>query len=81
MTAMDRLTNTWKVDLYHKMGILPGCSCVSTIVWLHHLDFNEIPEEKARWERNKYTVCCFEQILEAAPHKKAAAAGKVKTNS
>ena len=27
--------------------------------------------EKARWELHKDAVCCFEQILEAAPHKTA----------
>ena len=49
------------------MGILPSCSCVSTTVWLHHLDFSKIPGEKARWELHKDPICCFEQILEAAP--------------
>ena len=28
-------------------------------------------EAKARWELHKDAVCCFEQILEAAPHKTA----------
>ena len=28
--------------------------------------------EKARWELNKNTMCCFKQILEATPHQTAA---------
>ena len=34
---------------------------------VHHLNFNKMPEEKARWELHKDAVCCFESILEAAP--------------
>ena len=47
---------------------------VSTIVWLHHLDFNEILGEKARWDLCKDVVCCFEQILEAAPQQNSCTA-------
>ena len=32
---------------------------------LHHLDFNEMPCEKARCELHKDAACCFEQILKA----------------
>ena len=46
--------------------------CHCTIVWLHCLDSIGIPGEKTRWELNKEAACCFEQILEAAPHKTAA---------
>ena len=28
------------------MGLLPSCGCVSTTVWLHHLDSNETLWEK-----------------------------------
>ena len=31
------------------MGIIPSGNHGSAIVWLHHLDFNETPEEKAKW--------------------------------
>ena len=35
----------------NKMNIiLPSCSCVSTAVWLHHLNSNKIPGEEAKWE-------------------------------
>ena len=54
------------------MGILPSGSCVSIIVWLHHVNFNKALKEKDRWELHKDVQCCFEQILEAAPHKAAA---------
>ena len=50
-------------------GILPSCSCVSTTVWVCH--FNKTLGVKAKWELYKDTACCFEQILEAAPHKTA----------
>ena len=32
------------------MGFLPTSRHVSTIVWFHHLDFNEVPAEKAKWD-------------------------------
>ena len=66
--VIPRTWSLWK----NKIGIFPSCSCDSTIVWLDHLDFNEIFGEKARWELHKDAVCCFEQILEAALQKTAA---------
>ena len=33
------------------------------------MDNNETRREKAKWEPDKNTSCCFEQILEATPHK------------
>ena len=54
------------------MRILPSCSYVSTIVWLHNLNSNEASGEKARLELHNNTACYFEQILEAATHKTAA---------
>ena len=53
------------------MGDLPSYSCISLIVWLHHLDFKEMLEEKAWWELHKDSTCCFEQIQKAAPNKTA----------
>ena len=50
-------------------GILPSCSLVSTIIWLHNQDSTDSLGEKDRWELHKNAVCCFEQILEAAPPK------------
>ena len=43
---------------------LPGCSLVKT----HHMEFNEVHGENARWEVQN-AACCFEQILEAATPK------------
>ena len=51
------------------MVILPSCSHVGTIVWLH---FNETPGEKARRELHKDASCCFEKILEIVLHKTTA---------
>ena len=48
------------------MGILPSCCHVSTIAWLHHVDFDEVLVEKAKWELLKNATCCFEQILKVA---------------
>ena len=55
-----------------KTQFLPSSGGVSTIAWMHYLDSNKMYGEKARWEVNKNATCCFEQILEAALHQKAA---------
>ena len=47
-TGVDRLSIIWKSDLSDKIGIFPSCSCVTTTVWLHYLNFYEILREKAR---------------------------------
>ena len=55
----------------NKTGILLTCNCVSTFVWLHHLDSYESIGEKTSWKPLKTAVCCFKQILEASPYKTA----------
>ena len=35
------------ISLIKENGILLSCDHVSTIVWLHHMDFNETRVEKA----------------------------------
>ena len=56
------------------------CVCVSVcvffkkrrydlILWLHHLNSNEIFGRKSRWVRHKDTGCCFWHILEATLYK------------
>ena len=42
------------------MRFLPSCGNVSTIVWMHHLNANEIHEEKARRKLYKNAIWCFE---------------------
>ena len=42
-TASDRVAIIWKSNLSNKRKILPSCNSVSTIVWLHYLDFKKIP--------------------------------------
>ena len=50
------------------MGTLTSCRHVST-VRLHHLDFNEMLRQKARWELYKDSAYCFEKIQKTAPYK------------
>ena len=59
----------WKSDLSYKIGILPSCRRVSTVGWLHHLNFNKTPGEKTGWGLHKDAACCFKQILETSPYK------------
>ena len=47
-----------------------SCSCVSTTVWLLHLNFNETLGERAKWEQLKNTSF-FVEILETAADKTA----------
>ena len=49
------------------MDLLPSCGCVNSVVWIHHLDVNETPGEKARWKLHNNATCCLEEILEASP--------------
>ena len=32
-----------------KKGFLPACGYVSTIVWMYHIETNEMHGEKAKW--------------------------------
>ena len=53
------------------MGVLPSYSHVSTTVWMHYLNFNEMPGEKDRRKLHKNAVGSLEQILKAVTHKTA----------
>ena len=44
------IVNVWGVGA---LRFLPVCGCVSTTVWMHHLDANEMHGEKAGWELHK----------------------------
>ena len=47
--SIDRLLTLWKFDLSDKIKwefFQAVCNCVSTIEWLHHLDFKKKPGEK-----------------------------------
>ena len=72
-TGIDK-TNCYRqlidyMDIWiNKTGIILDCNYVNTTVWLHHLDFNKMPEEKATWEQHTNDGYCLEQILEAAPY-------------
>ena len=47
-------------NLISQTGILPSCSRVNNIVWLHYRDSNETPREKAKWELHKNAASCLE---------------------
>ena len=52
--AIDRLTTIWKSDLSDKLKCeFFQAVAVSAIVWLHHLEFNQVLEEKDKWELYK----------------------------
>ena len=72
-TAIDRLSIIWKSDLSDKIKrvFFPNCSCVSTTVWIHHMDANKTFREKSRWELHNNDICCFEKIRKITPHKTA----------
>ena len=63
--SMTSINSLWS----NKTGFLQNCNCVSSTVWLHHLNSNKRLEEKARLELYKDATCYFEQILEAACYK------------
>ena len=44
----------------------------STTLWMHHMDTDKDPREKARWDLHKNATSYREQILEAAPHETTA---------
>ena len=49
--------------------LVVSCSCVSTMEWLHCLDFNNTLGEKSRWRLHKDADCYFQHIPEAITHK------------
>ena len=51
------------------MGFLPYCGGGNTTEWMHYIYTDKRHREKTRWELHKDTMCCFKQILEAAPNK------------
>ena len=52
------------------MGLLPSSNRISTTVWLHHLDLNEMLGVKAKQELHKDAACYFEEILKEALYQK-----------
>ena len=84
-TIWEQLLSTWrrfiiimawhlyllKTDYFEVTGIIPIWRCVSTTIWLYHMDFTETPAGKAWWELHNDAAYCFEQILESAPYRTA----------
>ena len=61
----EMVPSSQRSNLFNKTGFLLSCSHVSTIVWLNHLNPNEMLGEKARCELHKNVKYRFKQILEA----------------
>ena len=58
----------WSIQ-QNKTRFLPNCSCVNTIVWMHHLDSNKTHWEKPTCKVHSNATSCFEQILEVKLYK------------
>ena len=72
-TAIDRLSIIWNLNSNRiKQVLFSSCGCVSTAVWVHHLDANKTHGKKARRKLHKNGTCCFKQILEPTLYKTAA---------
>ena len=56
----------------NKTGFLPNRGCVSTTLWMHHMNADKTHWEKAWQELHKNATSYTKQILEAAPHETAA---------
>ena len=54
-TAIDKSSTTWQSNLSDR--IKREFFRVSTTVWLHDLDSNKPPKEKATWELHKDAAC------------------------
>ena len=70
---MDRSSTIWKTELFIQaltVSVVIYGRTIRTLTDIcHHLDSNETHGQKTKWELQKNTTCCFEQILEATPYK------------
>ena len=51
------------------MWFLLSSNCISSNIWMHHMDADKVYKEKSRWELHKKVIIYTEQILEATSHK------------
>ena len=49
-TYLDSNISSTEYPWWNKAEIIPSCSWITTIVWLHQLDLNKTIAEKAEWE-------------------------------
>ena len=56
----------------NKTLILPSCSLVHIIEWLHLLDLGKTLRENARWKLHRDSEDCFEQIIETPSNRTTA---------
>ena len=57
----------WSVQ-WNKTEFLPSSGCVSTTLWMYHMDVDQTNKEKARQKLHKNVTCYTEQIFETTPH-------------
>ena len=50
------------------MGFLPSSGCITSTLWMHHMDADKTHREKTRWELQENATSYIEQILEATSH-------------
>ena len=73
-TAINRLSIIWKSDVSNKIKQdFFQAVALSMLLCMHHIDTYKTHGGKSRWDLPKNATCCFEQILEATPHKTAVA--------
>ena len=74
-TAIDWLSVIWKSDLTDKIkrSFFTSSDRVDTAIWMHHMDASKTYGEKTGWQFHKNAASCIGQVLEATPHKTAAA--------
>ena len=58
----------WYLKLSKKSFLLSH-GCVTTAVWVHHMEAKKMHGDKSRLELYKNALCSSEQILKAAPYK------------
>ena len=77
-TAIDRLLIIWKSNLSDKVkwnffqATVVSADSTDTTVWMHHMDADKMPREKARCELHKNAMSHTEQILETTHHESTA---------
>ena len=71
MTAINRLSIVWKLDLTEKneTQFLPGSCRIDTAVWMHYVDANKMAGEEARRQLHKNAASNIEEVLSATPYK------------
>ena len=62
------LANTLTIMPMSDNIYIPTCSFINISLWIHHVDADKTPREKATKKLHKNATSYIEQILEATPH-------------